>query len=165
MTNVEKYGKKLGLDPGRISNEERAHILEELGILAQIKYDEYVINNGRGYNLQLLKGSLHFEKNIEDFSNKYWLEGANTELTNIANYFEYGTGIHNTKRAGKYRAGYIKPVTAEYLQFMGKKSGQWVKTDRVKGVKPVFAMTKALAFIEQNRTILQRAIRWEYKDG
>ena len=148
------------LKAGRISNEEREIILTELGLVAQAKYDEFVVQGGqaKGYNLYKLQGSLSFRPNIQTFENEYWLEGRDSEWTKIAEYFEYGTGLHNQRRAGKYRAGYIKPKVQKYLQFVAK-DGNFVSTKRVAGVKPIFAMTKAVKFVEFNRDRLQRDIR------
>lgn len=149
------------LPPGRISNYERALILEELGKIAQEKYDEYVVFGGLtlGYNLRALKGSLHFESDIINFENYYYLQGTDEKWTDIANYFEYGTGLYNTKRAGKYRGGYIKPVHGEYMRFISKKTGKFVIIDKVHGVRPVMAMQKAEKYIQFNREKLQREIR------
>lgn len=149
------------LKPGRISYNERAGLLFALGKLAQEKYDEYVVTGGasRGYNLRKLRGALQFEIDVLNFKLFFYLAGRNKKWTDIANYFEYGTGLYNTNRAGRYRAGYIKPVIEEYMRFLSKKTGRWVTTGRVKGVRPVFAMEKAKAFLRQNRETLQRGIR------
>lgn len=149
------------LPSGRISNEERYLILLELGRIAQEKYDEFIYSAGlvAGYNLKKLQGSLQFEPNEYEFANYYYLEGKDEKWTDIANYFEYGTGLYNTKRAGRYRGGYIRPVHAEYMNFISKKTGKWVTTDKVRGVRAMMAMQKAVKFIEFNRERFQRDIR------
>lgn len=154
------------LQAGRISYEERAEILYRLGEIAQKKYDEFVIQGGsaKGYNLTPLVGSLQFKMNVEAFENDYWLEQVDEHWTKVAIYFEYGTGLFNTTRAGKYRAGYIKPVVEEYLSFVAK-DGKFVKTKRVKGVQPVFAMTKAIKYVEFNRARIQRQVRLDLRQN
>ena len=131
-----------------------------LGEIAKEKYDEFISQGGRakGYNLEILKGSLQFIPDVSNFENEYYLEGKNEHWTDVANYFEYGTGIYNTKRAGKYRAGYIKPIVKDYMTFVTK-DGNFVTTKRVKGVEPIFAMEKTKKFMEFNRKRLQREIR------
>ena len=139
----------------------RKTILNALGEIAQAKYDELVSYNHYGYNLLKLKGSLKYKSNIELFHNEYYLEGVNDEWTRIAKYFEYGTGLYNTKRSGRYRAGYIKPTKAhKYLAFMGTKkfAGQLILAKRVKGVRPVFAMLNTLAFMRKRKNELQLKI-------
>ena len=148
------------LKSGRISPDEKLKILNELGKIAQEKYDEYIVagGNAKGYNLIKLRGSLQFIPIIEEFENQYFLQGKNQKETDIANYFEYGTGLYNTKRAGKYRAGYIRPVSGEYMQFVAK-DGKFVTTAQVKGVHPIFAMTKAVKYVTFHRKSFQREIR------
>jgi len=150
------------LKSGRIGMVERLHILETLGKYTQEKYDEYLTQGAStyGYDLEKLKGSLKFVPDIGTFENSYYLQGKDEHWTDIANYFEYGTGLFNSKRAGKYRAGYIRPVIKEYMKFVAK-DGRSVITGQVKGVHPIFAMTKAIKYIEFNRGILQRGIRLE----
>lgn len=158
----EKYGKDL--PAGRISYEERQMILEELGNIAKEKYDEYIVQGGKvlGYDLKKLEGFLQFEADVFNFQNIYYLEGDDDKWTDIAYYFEYGTGLHNTNRAGKYRAGYIKPVHGDYMMFLSKKFGRWVKTDRIQGVRPVFALLKTIKFIENyNKKEIRKYLREE----
>jgi len=149
------------LSSGRISNAERLAILIRLGELAQQKYDEFVIQGGnsKGYSLGPLTGSLQYVPNIATFENEYYLEGRDEHWTNIAYFFEYGTGLHNVTRASEARA-YIKPTESSYLKFVTKQ-GKWVTTKQVEGVYPVFAMTKAVKYIEFNRARIQREIRLE----
>lgn len=155
------------LKSGPIDLSEKQIILETLGEFAQQKYNEFVDRNSEGYNLSVLKGCLQYEINLDTFDLDYYLEGRDQGLTDIANYFEYGTGLYNSKRAGKYRAGYIKPVHQKYMMFMGTKAfeGDFIKTKRVKGVKPIFAMTKTIAFMKQNRKRFQHTIRERLQNG
>jgi len=154
------------LRPGRISMDEKELILEMLGAIAQDKYDEYIVQGGRakGYSLGPLQGSLKFTTNPESFENDYHLEGENEHWTNVANYFEYGTGLYNQRRAGKYRAGYIRPTTAEYMKFT-LKGGTQMFAKKVKGVHPIFAMEKAVKYVQFNRPMLQRDIRMAIQNG
>ena len=154
------------LKSGRISDDEKEMILIALGEIARAKYDEFIVQGGnaKGYNLAELKGSLQYDTDVREFDNDYYLDGGNEHWTAVANYFEYGTGLYNQRRAGRYRAGYITPQTAEYMKFVTK-SGDHVLTKKVKGVHPIFAMEKAIKFIEFNRKRLQRAIRIELQKG
>ena len=148
------------LTAGRISNAERAIILDRLGRDAQLLYDQFIMHNEQGYDLRKLKGSLQFEPNIQAFKNRYYLKGKDSKWTKIAYYFEYGTGLFNTKKAGK---GYIEPVTREYMRFLCK-DRRWHFSKKVEGVHPVFAMTKAEKIIQFNRADLQRQIRMELQN-
>lgn len=155
------------IKPGPISDYERALILNKLGKYAQAKYDEFIVSGGDalGYNLMALRGSLQFEIDVDNFENFYYIEGTDKHWTDVALYFEYGTGLYNSKRAGRYHAGYIKPVTADYLRFLTKKSPRhWVTTDRVTGVRPVLAANKAIKLVEFERRKLQREIRLELQN-
>lgn len=158
--------EKAKLKAGRISYEEKELILQRLGELAQEKYDEFLMQgaSAKGYNLEILKGSLKFDTDVFSFDNVYYLEGSDDNITRFANYFEYGTGLYNTKRAGKYRAGYIKPVDAEYMTFLSNKTGKFVKAKKTKGVEPIFAMEKAKKYVEFNRDVIQRNIRLELQN-
>jgi len=154
------------LKSGPISPAEKEEILTELGKIAQDKYDEYIVQGGmaKGYNLHVLMGSLKFSPDIESFENDYWLEGKDEHWTKIANYFEYGTGLYNQNRAGRYRAGYIKPQVQDYMKFVAK-DGKFVMTQRVRGVHGIFAMEKAIKYTQFHRKSLQRAIRLEIQNG
>jgi len=149
------------LSSGPISTSEKKDILFMLGRVAQEKYDEFIVQGGRakGYNLESFKGYLKFKPDPVLFDNDYWLEGPTKDRTEIAEFFEYGTGLYNSLRAGQYRAGYIRPVTKKYMKFKSSATGNWTVTDKVRGVQPIFAMTKALKFIEFHRIAIQRHIR------
>ena len=163
---MEFPDEEVKLKSGPISDEEKEMILLALGEIAKVKYDEYIVQGGqsKGYSLSALKGCLQYDINIGTFDNAYYLDGGNEHWTAVANYFEYGTGLYNQRRAGKYRAGYIKPETAEYLKFVTK-SGDHVLTKKVKGVHPIFAMEKTVKYIQFNRKRLQRQIRFELQQG
>ena len=150
------------LKSGPIALWEKEEILHRLGAIAQEKYDEFVVQGGtaKGYNLRPLVGSLQYTINLGKFDNDYYLEGTDSHWTDVAYYFEYGTGLYNQKRAGRYRAGYIRPTTQKYMSFVAK-DGNFVVTDKVKGVHPVFAMEKAKKYVEFKRKMLQRQIRLE----
>lgn len=145
------------LRAGRLSNEERLIILEELGKVAQEKYNDILSSNHRGYNLSLLQGSLQFRPDIKTFDNDYWIETGSDELNKIASYFEYGTGLFNSKTKSSARK-YITPVTSEYMRFIAK-DGNLVFAKQTRGVKPIFMMTKAVQHVAFNRPYIQRQIR------
>ena len=145
------------LRSGRISNYERFLILSELGKIAQQKYNEYLFSGSESYNYNLrkLRNSLQFEPDISNFDNAYWIDTGNEELTKVAYYFEYGTGIFNTTG----RRGYITPKKGEFMVWKDKQSRQLVFVKRTKGVQPIFMMTKAVNYIRNNREVIQRQIR------
>lgn len=142
------------LRAGRLSYAERDIILQTLGTLAQEKYDEEVTHNQYGYNLSLLKGSLQYESDLIAFENYYYLENPDPELNDLAHYFEYGTGLFNTKN----RRGPIIPVTKSILKFRKEWNGIMFAR-QVKGVRPIFAFTTTVQYMRQNRQHLQREIR------
>ena len=148
------------LRAGRISNDERYIILNELGKIASKKYNEYLLENAGSYNLQRLRNSLQWEPDIKEFDNKYWIDAGSEEMNKIANYFEYGTGIFNTstKRGAKQ---YILPKQGPYMIWKDHTSQKMIFAKRTKGVRPVLMMTKAVAYIRHNRDVLIRRIRFQ----
>jgi len=139
---------------GRIADDERLILLQELGKIAQQRYNKNLKHGGHQYNLGILKNALQFSPNIEVFENYYWIDTGNQELNKIAEYFEYGTGIHNTR----YRRGPIVPKKGKVMKF--RKSWYGIRfAAGVQGVRPVFMMTKAVKSVENERVTLQRQIR------
>jgi hypothetical protein len=143
---------------GRISNKERFAILLELGRMAQEIYDHIVTSNPRGYRLSMLEGSLKFQPNIETFNNVYWIDTGDEKLNDIAYYFEYGTGLYNTKVRFLRNRDYIRPVNRTLMIFRKPWHGI-LAMRKVKGVMPVSMMTKAVKTIDNERDYLQREIR------
>ena len=154
------------LKAGRISYMDRAIILEALGEIVKAKYIYNLKNNHQGYNLNLINHALQVDSNIYTFENDYYLDAGVEKLTNIANYFEYGTGLNNSMRKSHGRR-YIKPTTKEYMKFEGTNTfeGKTIFAKKVRGVRPIFAMTKAVKDVELNRKTYQRAIRIQYGIG
>jgi len=146
------------LRAGRISNIERLLILNELGKIAQKKYNENLLHGAVSYNLGKLRNSLQFSPDPEEFDNAYWIEADSEELTKVAYYFEYGTGIFNTKNR-KTARNYITPTNGEYMVWKDKKSQKMIFAKRTKGVRPVFMMTKAINYVRNNYKELLRKIR------
>lgn len=149
------------LKAGRISNAERFFILTQLGKIAQQKYNDYLLSRAGNYNLQKLRNSLKFLPVVKKFDNKYWIDTGNEELTKVAYYFEYGTGIFNTTNKKAART-YIYPRSGPYLIWRDKNSNRMIFAKRTKGVRPIFMMTTAVAYIRQNREVLIRRIRLKY---
>jgi len=147
---------KAKLRAGRLAYFERYAILDELGKEAQRRYDRILTMNPRGYNLGFLRGSLKYTPNMFTFDNEYSIEAQNLELTKIAYYFEYGTGLYNTRRRSANRQR-ITPVMKDALSFVS--NGKRVFAKEVKGVKPVYMMFKATKSVEHDRLHLQRKIR------
>jgi len=143
------------MSAGRLSDEERQHVLEYMGEIAQDKYDEYVVEGGnsKGYNLSSLQGSLQFIPDVKAFENDYYLEGDDHKKTEIAYYFEYGTGMFNLKNPS--------PIRASKQDFMKwkSKSGFWRRAKEVKGVYPILAMTKAVLYVKDYKKKNLGAIR------
>jgi hypothetical protein len=149
------------LRPGRISYDERLMILYKLGQIAQEKYNDYLTmgsNATRSYHLQKLRNSLQFAPDPKGFDNIYWIDTGNEELTKVAYYFEYGTGIWNTETRKSARS-HITAKSGGYMIWKDKKSQQLVFAKRTQGVHPVFMMTKAVNYIRNNRKLLIRRIR------
>jgi len=151
MVEYQEEEEGTRLRPGRLSDKERIIILTELGHMAQKKYDDLISHNRHDYKLKDLKGSLKFEVDIRRNLNTYWLEGETEALTKLANYFEYGTGLHNTKDPKSY----IKPIYSKVLKFKVKNLMVYAK--KTQGVKPTFAFTRAVRETDNTRT--RRRIR------
>lgn len=148
------------LRAGRISNDERLQILTKMGKIAQEKYNDYLLQGAGNYNLQMLRNSLMFFSDVKTFQNVYWIKAKTDELTKVAYYFEYGTGIFNSKSK---RGAYIKPKKGEYMVWKSKTSNQMIFAKRTKGVRPVFMMTKAIHYVADNQKEIQRKIRLNYQ--
>ncbi len=169
---VSANWKEFKLKAGRMSMHERLFILNEVGKLAQEKYNELVMNNRWRYNLRKLKNFLKYEVDPNYIENYYYLQGPDQHWTDVANYFEYGTGMYNSPRAtGKYQKGkkMIEPMLEQYMVFFWKKKGRWSKSKEIKGVHATFAMTKAIAYIKDTFRMdatnpLYRKIRWSYQN-
>jgi hypothetical protein len=124
--------------------DNRYHILMALGKEAQKRYNKNMLEGAGNYNLSKLQNTLKFIPNLQTFENEYYLEGDSEEQTRIAYYFEYGTGLFNTRSRKKY----ITPINFEHMKWKDKKSGKMIFAKRTKGVRPVFAMTKAVLSIK-----------------
>ena len=160
INNNEKVVTKK-LSRGRIATDERLRILYKLGKIAQDKYNDNLTmgsNATASYNLSRLRNSLKFEPDPQNFDNYYYIDTGEDELTKIAYYFEYGTGIWNTQTRKSARA-YIQAKNGKYMVFKNKKNQQLVFTKKQQGVHPVFMMTKAVNYVRNNHDILVRRIR------
>jgi len=163
------------LRPGRLSNAERLEVLTYFGELAKLKYNEFLDDGAfnHGYDLRKLRDALQYKSNANYFQNVYYLELESRDWTDIAYYFEYGTGIFNTKASTSNLP--IRPVISKYLKvtfktprLVKRKDGssgmtKVLFTTKVKGVEPIFAMAKAKKWVDQNKPTLWRAIRLEYQ--
>ena len=121
------------MNAGRLSNDERLIILNELGLEVQSRFNKNIKYNPHGYNLKLLLNSLHFAPDVNNFENYYWVDTGHDKLNELANYFEHGTGVHNTQ----FRRGPIVPIHADILWFRKEWMGIKAAT-MVQGVQPVF---------------------------
>lgn len=146
---------EIKLRAGRLKDIERMAILQELGETARERFDYNLVNNSSGYNLRIFRGALQYSPDIENFENAYFIDTGNDELNTIAEYFEYGTGIYNTRFRGR---GMIRPRVKQAMKFLAK-NGKAVFAKEVKGVRPVFMMRKAVKSVEFDRKELQRQIR------
>ena len=148
---------------GRLAYNERAIILDELGRETQRRYNDNILWRAGGYNLQKLKNSLQFQSDIYSNQNTYWIDTGNEELNRIADYFEYGTGIHNTKsRPGATSTDYIRPKKKEFMKWRSKITNKMIFAKQTQGVRPVFMMTTAISSVEHDKDSLQRQIRLHY---
>lgn len=148
--------ENIKLRPGRLSNQERFEILNEMGNIARKRYDEILDINHFGYNLEVLKGGLHFRPNVLTFENEYWVEYPTEELNLIAGYFEFGTGINNTKGPKDY----IRPTQKKAMKFVAKRGGLTF-AKKVRGVRPLFMFERTMSEMKNNKQSLQRKFRIE----
>lgn len=142
----EEYGKA----PDFKDFSLRYRVLQLMGEEAKVRYNRNLLYGAGEYNLKKLQGTLKFIPDLQNFKNIYYLEGKTDEITKIANYFEYGTGLFNTRT----RPRYIRPINYQYMRWQDKDTGQMIFVKKTKGVKPVFAMTKAVKSIELDKEIL-----------
>ena len=134
---------------GPIGEAGRIAILVALGNIAREKYNEYVTKSHNEHNYALgnvLRGALRFHPDPVAFENHYYLEGLSEKVTQLALYFEYGTGLYNTKGTQEP----IKPKSKPYFTFYSKKHKTWIKVKEIKGVKPGFYAMKAIKYVENN---------------
>jgi len=134
---------------GRIAYYEREVILDEIGQEAENRY----IYNLRqsGYKTEQFDTAFHWEPDVDLFDNSYFLDTGDQHLNKVLQYLEYGTGLYGPK--GRI----IKPVAKKMMKF--NIDGQTIFTRRVKGIKPMFAFTKAIESVRNERVGLQRQIR------
>lgn len=144
------------LRAGRLSLDEREIILQELGEIAQKKYNQNLFFGGGGYKLGFLKNALHFVRDIFAFENEYWIDTGSDEKNKLAKFFEYGTGMQNIKYKHM-----IKSTSGKKMRFLGthKWAGQVLFVNEIKGVRPILMFNRTLKFMEHNRPYLQRRIR------
>jgi len=147
----------MALRAGRLSNEERLIILYELGEIARQKYNQFLLAGAGSYNLGILRDSLQYEPDVYAFENTYWIDTGNERLNEIANYFEYGTGLFNVKKKGMAKP--IKSRSGKKMKFQSSMTGKMIFAKEVKGVKPVMMLAKTIKSMQFNRSYLQRAIR------
>lgn len=141
-----------------LPDDVKLAVLERMGRLAQSKYNQNLFFGGKGYNLRFLMDTLYYAPDLEAFDNEYWVDTGTEEGNKIADYFEYGTGLYNTKGRKKM----IRPKRDDKMKFEGTKKfkGQFIFTKEVKGVKPVFMMTRAVNSVRHERNkIINETLR------
>ena len=155
-------------------NDQRLSLLEEdeLSIVLDLvgksisgKFNQNIYFGSGSYNLSLLKDSLQYEIDTQKISISLYIDTGNDHLNDVAYYFEYGTGLHNTKGAKDY----IRPVSQQAMIFREKignvksgisPKGAIVYTKAVKGVKPIFMFARTIKWAETNLKYLQeKALR------
>lgn len=134
---------------GRIAYVEREIILNEMGREAEARY-QYNLKQS-GYKWEHFDMAFHWEPDVVAFDNSYWLDTGNEHLNKILTWLEYGTGLFGPK--GKM----IVPKTKKFMKF--KINTRWIFARRIKGIKPMFAFTKAIESVRNERIGLQRQIR------
>lgn len=147
------------VDYSELAPQEVEVILNAIGTSVSKKYNQNLFFGSGTYNLGLLKDALQFESNADEFSNTYYVDAGDDDLNKIATYFEYGTGIFNTKGPKQM----ITPVSARFMAFQVKigrakkgasEKGGWVFTKAVKGVKPIFMFKRTMKWAENERDSL-----------
>jgi len=146
------------LRAGRIANFDRLRILEALGEIAKKKFDRLLSDNHQGYDLDYLQGSLKYEPNVDNFENFYYTDTGNEEDDRILDYFEYGTGMYNTKTRVAARKSITSKTPGKAMRFRKPYKGQ-TGAMSVKGVRPIFMFRKTIKSMEFNRPYLQKQIR------
>ena len=142
---------------GRISNQARAIILDELGKIAERRYKTNLRNAG-------IKGYMHFNyafnyaPDIDAFDNEYWIDTGNDHLNRILKFLEYGTGLYGPNKT-PISSKKISAKTGNPLLLKFKYKGRQLFKASVKGIKPAFMFTKAVESVRHERARLQRAIR------
>ncbi len=143
------------LRSGRLSCEERNIILDELGKIAIARFNRNLFFGGLGkYALGKFKNALKYAPDIQEFENAYWVDTGKDKLNEIFDYFEYGTGLYNTRFAKKL----ITAKKGKVMAWKGK-GGNWQFAKSQRGVKPVFAFKRTVMSMDHDRKHLQRKIR------
>ena len=124
-----------------LTDQEWRRILNEIGRITKGRYNKNLHFGAGNYRLGLLKNALKYEV-TSDLQLTFKIDSGDAKLDKLAMYFEYGTGMNNTQ----FRKKYIRPIHGDYMRF--KYKGKWITTDKVRGVRPIFMMTKAIKSIE-----------------
>lgn len=148
---------------GRISNLERYYILQELGKIAQRIFNKNLevrsTRENKRYNLNFIKDALKFESDPITFTNTYWVDVGSEDGNKIAAYYEYGTGLYNTKHRIIGR-DYIRPKNYDFLHFINN-DGKHIYTKAVKGVEGIHYFRRTMNTINKNEEYLIQRIRNE----
>jgi len=157
----ENSGEVLNrLRAGRLANAERLMILDEIGKYARKMYNRYLVQNSQGYDLSLLHDALQYAPDVDSFENDYWVDTGDEKLNDLASYFEYGTGMYNTKYRKSNRTRITSKTAGKAMVF--RKPWKGISgAMSVKGVRPVFMFRRTLKSIEFNRPYIQREIRFK----
>ena len=134
---------------GRIGFVEREIILDEIGREAEERF-KYNLRQS-GYKWRHFDQAFHWAPNVETFDNDYWLDAGDDHLNKVLQWLEYGTGLFGPK------GQMILPKTRRYMKF--RKKGNIIFARKVKGIKPMFAFTKAIESVRNERVGLQKQIR------
>ena len=161
----EKPTEQIALRSGRLAEDERALILQEFGEYAQGVFNTIVNSRPKGYNLAFLDGALHFERDTKTFTNNYWVDTGSDHGNDLAKYFEYGTGLYNTKYQSSGRGKITSNTKGKLMKFRKP----WVSPNgkkmtgafEVKGVQPVYMMMRAIKSVKNNRSALLRNARFK----
>ena len=142
---------------GRIADDERFLILQELGEYAKEKYQENLRRTGYK-GMSKFMDAFQYEPDVKNFDNHYWIDTGNEELNRILRYLEYGTGLYGPNRK-RIESKKTSPKTGNQLLLKFNYRGVPLYRMSVKGIKPGFMFTKAIESVRHNRNILQKMAR------
>lgn len=139
---------------GRPGLEEQKIILEKIGQEAEKRY-QYNLQQ-TGYQGEWFKHAFKWESDAETMTNYYYLDTGNQKLNQILQYLEYGTGLYGSLKAKWIESTRISPRTGKRLLLKFQYEGNFIYKRKVKGIKPGFMFTKAVASIQDDTDRLIR---------
>jgi hypothetical protein len=135
---------------GRLSNSERAAILDKIGEEAERIFKNKLRESS--WHMDRWMDSFYWEPDITTFENAYWIESGSEKWNRIYNYLEYGTGLYGPK-ATPIKSDKISEKTGKrlLLKICARKPPPWTFVSEVSGVKPGFFFTSTIEYMKANK--------------